>query len=144
MSNVVTLSDKLLTAINSLDHLSAEKGQLDHLHSVQDALYLAINYLDPSLLVSVSKSDCPCCGLEVSDYELEVFNDICSNCHSNKTPCPCPPETAKPALVAVDGGILFDNGLSIKNILCGHCLNATPEPELKEFMGWCHDCFYTT
>lgn len=25
---------------------------------------------------------------------------------SSVTPCPCPPETAKPALVAVDGGIL--------------------------------------
>lgn len=32
------------------------------------------------------------------------------------TLCPCPPETAKPALVAVDGGILNDypdNGLSV-------------------------------
>ncbi len=89
--------------------------------------------------------DATVCKITKSDFD-DVFskvNLINSLYLSAQTPCPCPPETAKPSLVAVDGGIFFDNGLSIKNILCGHCLNATPEPELKEFLGWCHDCFYT-
>ncbi len=41
----------------------------------------------------------------ISDSPVEVL-----------TLCPCPPETAKPALVAVDGGILNDypvNGSAI-------------------------------
>lgn len=39
--------------------------------------------------------------------KLKTHNALLRLIKSNKTPlCPCPPETAKPALVAVDGGIL--------------------------------------
>lgn len=54
------------------------------------------------------------------------------------TLCPCPPETAKPALVAVDGGILARHELLKESVPVCECGSTF----YRDDLGSCYDCFF--